>query len=48
MAAAKALGSIWNANSAPVPMDVWSETVLAKPMAGKVAVPTISSRVGGM
>ena len=46
-AVAKALGNIWNANSTPVPMDVWSETVLANPMAGNVAVPTIRSRVGG-
>ena len=28
-------------------MDVWSDTVLAKPTAGKVAVPTIRSLVGG-
>ena len=47
MAMAKALGNIWFANSTPVPIDVWSETVLAKPTAGKVAVPTIRSRVGG-
>ena len=46
-AAANAGGSIWNDSSAPVPIDVWSETVLAKPMAGNVAVPTIESRVGG-
>jgi hypothetical protein len=29
-------------------MDVGSDTVLANPKAGKVAVPTIRNRVGGM
>src|ERR1035441_8930155 len=35
-------------NRAPVPIEVWSATKLTKPTAGKVAVPTITKRVGGM
>ena len=48
IAATNDFGSTWNGMSTPVPMEVWSETVLANPMAGNVAVPTIRSRVGGM
>ena len=33
--------------SAPVPIEVWSSMVLAKPTAGMVAVPTTMKRVGG-
>ena len=45
--ATNAFGSTWSGMSTPVPMEVWSETVLAKPTAGKVAEPTIRRRVGG-
>ena len=41
IAATNDFGSTWKGMSMPVPMEVWSETVLANPMAGNVAVPTI-------
>ena len=37
----------WSESTAPVPIEGWSAKLLAPPMAGRVAVPTMTSFAGG-